>query len=229
MLERRFPGMRIAEAEDADSAFRHAMTRAFDLIFMDIRLPNGNGLDLTKIIKRVHEEVVICVLTGYDILEYREAAMQNGADHFMVKGDTNESEIIGLVDRLLHTRFITLIVDSDPMSRRQIDMLLNIHWPDMVVEEAPDLGTGVDLAMQLQPDLVLFELALGGDDPRRAVQQLRFGRPDRVVVGMAGGEVLASVGPGVEGVVDHCVSITPFGHTELVRVVESLHPQRKLH
>ena len=69
---------------------------------MDIRLPRGNGLDLTKTIKTVFADSVICVITSYDILEYREAAFRNGADHFMVKGESTEAEIVGLIESRLH-------------------------------------------------------------------------------------------------------------------------------
>ena len=64
-------------------------------------MPHESGLELTRIIKSVFVESVICVLTSYDILEYREAAMRNGADHFMVKGVSTRDEIVGMVQSLL--------------------------------------------------------------------------------------------------------------------------------
>jgi DNA-binding NarL/FixJ family response regulator len=106
LLTRRFPSMQIAEATDGEEAMRQALSRRFDFIFMDIRLPRGNGLDLTRTIKTVLVDVMICVITSYDILEYREAAFRNGADHFMVKGESTEAEIVSLVEAWLRTRFI---------------------------------------------------------------------------------------------------------------------------
>lgn len=96
--------MQVAEAEDAQEALRHALARHFDLIFMDIRLPRGNGLDLTKTIKAIDGNSMICVLTASDFPEYREAAILKGADRFMVKGESSEADFVGLVESLLRTR-----------------------------------------------------------------------------------------------------------------------------
>jgi DNA-binding NarL/FixJ family response regulator len=229
LLEHQFPAMRITESEDADAGFRQAMTRRFDLIFMDIRLPGGNGLDLTRIIKTVHRDVVICVITGYDILEYREAALRNGADHFMVKGDSTETEIVGMVDALLHTRFISLVIAGDAHARKQINMLLNIHWPGMIVVEAADLAAGLDQLSVLKPDLVLFELAMAREDAGGIVRQIHAASPRTTLIGMSDEVAPTPRPPGIEHIVDYCVSMTPFGHTELVTIVNSLHPELRHH
>lgn len=104
LLAERFPAMLIAEAADGDDALAQALPGCFDLIFMDIRLPKGNGLDLTRTIKMVSAGAVVCVISSYAILEYREVAFRNGADHFMVKGESTGVEIIDLVESLLRGR-----------------------------------------------------------------------------------------------------------------------------
>ena len=102
LLAEQFPTLGIAEAADGEDALRQALSVCFGLIFMDIRLPQGNGLDLTKTIKKVFPESVICVISSYAMLEYREAAFRNGADHFMVKGEAAGVEkIVDLVESLL--------------------------------------------------------------------------------------------------------------------------------
>lgn len=104
LLLGRFPSMQVTEAEDVQEALRHALVRSFDLIFMDIRLPRGNGLDLTKTIKAIDGNSVICVLTASDLPEYRQAAFLKGADRFMVKGESTEADFVGLVESVLRTR-----------------------------------------------------------------------------------------------------------------------------
>jgi DNA-binding NarL/FixJ family response regulator len=101
LLAERFPAIHIAEAADGEYGLRQALSLCYDLIFMDIRLPRGNGLDLTKAIKEVFPASMICVMSTHPMLEYREAAFRNGADHFMVKGETTEVQIVGVVESLL--------------------------------------------------------------------------------------------------------------------------------
>ena len=98
LLSTRYPAMRIAEATDGDDALAQALGERFDLIFMDIRLPHANGLDLTKAIKAVYATSRICVVSSHEIVEYRDAAYRNGADHFVVKGDSTGPEILQFVD-----------------------------------------------------------------------------------------------------------------------------------
>ena len=67
----------------------------------DIKLPGGNGLQLTQKIKAKYSEVVVIVLTSYDFPEYREAAFRYGANHFMVKVLSTNDEILALVESIL--------------------------------------------------------------------------------------------------------------------------------
>ena len=101
ILAARFPFMSIEEAGDGDEALQKVDLFLPDLVFMDIKLPGENGLQLTQKIKAKHSEIVIIVLTSYDFPEYREAAFQYGANHFMVKGLSTNEEILALVESIL--------------------------------------------------------------------------------------------------------------------------------
>jgi len=229
LLSGRFPSMQIAEAADGEEALRHGLSRRFDLIFMDIRLPDVNGLDLTKTIKTIFVDSVICVITSYDILEYREAAFRNGADHFMVKGESTEAEIVGLVESWLGRHFTTLIIVSDTLSRKQLNMLLSIHWPVMIVAEAPDAATGLDHAVALKPNLVLLELGLPGISAFELVRDIRAGSPQSTLIGMTVDALSAWRARAIDCGVDYCVPLTPMGHTKLVAIVNSMQPERTHH
>jgi DNA-binding NarL/FixJ family response regulator len=101
ILAGHFPFMSIEEAGDGDEALEKIDLSAPDLIFMDIKLPGENGLQLTRKMKAKDSEVVVIVLTSYDFPEYREAAYQYGANHFMVKGQSTNEEILALVESIL--------------------------------------------------------------------------------------------------------------------------------
>jgi DNA-binding NarL/FixJ family response regulator len=82
-LHSQAPSLIILEAKDAEEALRTIPTFLPDLIFMDIRLPDRNGLELTDLIKRQYPDIKVVVLTSYDLPEYREAALQSKADHYV--------------------------------------------------------------------------------------------------------------------------------------------------
>ncbi|MCK4620378.1 MAG: response regulator transcription factor [Desulfobacterales bacterium] len=93
----RFPFMLIEEALDATEALQKIKAFLPDLIFMDIRLPDESGLELTRRIKASHPEIVIIILTAYDLREYREAAYDGGADAFIPKSSLNLADIAALI------------------------------------------------------------------------------------------------------------------------------------
>jgi DNA-binding NarL/FixJ family response regulator len=101
LLCQHFPVMRIAEAGDGDEVWRQVQRDRPDVIFMDIHLPGRNGLELTRTIKDSHPEIVVVILTSYDVPEYQEAARENGASFFLAKSRTSEAEILALVRSLL--------------------------------------------------------------------------------------------------------------------------------
>ncbi len=100
-LQGRFPSMQIDEAADGEEARQKIRSNRPDLIFMDIKLPGENGLDLTSKIKAEHPDVIIFILTSYDTAEYREAAAQAKANYFLSKGSSSKESILALVESAL--------------------------------------------------------------------------------------------------------------------------------
>jgi CheY-like chemotaxis protein len=102
VLRDRFPGVEIHEAGDGKEAMKKVEAFLPDIIFMDIRLPQESGLDLTKKIKVRHPKITVIVLTAYDLPEYREAS-EKYADYFFSKGSVKTENILALVKTILST------------------------------------------------------------------------------------------------------------------------------
>ncbi len=83
-LHNRFPSVEIHEAVDGKEALQQVEALHPNLIFMDIRLPGENGLELTKKIKARYPDITVIILTSYDFPEYREASSRY-ADYFFTK------------------------------------------------------------------------------------------------------------------------------------------------
>lgn len=100
-----FPMIGVEEAGDSSSALSKVEYLRPDLIFMDIRLPGENGLEVTKKIKQIYTYVVIVILTSYDLPEYRQQAFKNGADCFISKEQTTFlADILARVEGTLALR-----------------------------------------------------------------------------------------------------------------------------
>ncbi len=97
----RFPSMVVEEAANGEEALQKIRVPLPHLIFMDIRLPGVNGLQLTKKLKKDFPTLPVAVLTSYDPPEYREAAVESGADRFFVKSSFEWREIESFVKSIL--------------------------------------------------------------------------------------------------------------------------------
>ena len=74
ILNDRFPLLWIVESGTCREALRLCLERLPDLVFADINLPDGNGLELSRTLRQQYPKITILILTSYDLPEYRQAA-----------------------------------------------------------------------------------------------------------------------------------------------------------
>jgi DNA-binding NarL/FixJ family response regulator len=101
ILKMYIPSLSVEESADGSDALKKINQKSPDVVFMDIRLPGKNGLELTREIKDHHPNVVISIFTSYDLPEYRKIAEEYGADHFLLKDTLTGAEIAALVKAIV--------------------------------------------------------------------------------------------------------------------------------
>jgi len=83
---------------------REAVTQGkFDVAILDIRLPDGNGIELLKEFKAVDPNMGIILITGYAEIETAVEAIRLGADDFLKK-PFDHDELLVRVEELLKKR-----------------------------------------------------------------------------------------------------------------------------
>ena len=100
LLMSRFPSIVLGEAADGAEAMEKVESFLPQLIFMDIKLPGQNGLEVTRKIITLYPHIKVVILTGYDFPEYHEVARACGAYRFLSKGSSTAEEIQELVEEL---------------------------------------------------------------------------------------------------------------------------------
>jgi DNA-binding NarL/FixJ family response regulator len=86
----------VAEADTGHEAIRQAQLAEPDVILMDIRMPELDGLSATEQIRRGPNPPTIVVLTTFDQNEYVYRALRAGAAGFLLK-DAPSSRLIAAV------------------------------------------------------------------------------------------------------------------------------------
>ncbi|MDF1514465.1 MAG: response regulator [Anaerolineae bacterium] len=89
----------ISEASDGNQAVQMALELLPDIILMDVRMPEKNGIEAAKEIKTQQPDLKIIILSAYDIKEYKNAAYQCGVDAYVVKKRLL-SELIPAIERI---------------------------------------------------------------------------------------------------------------------------------
>lgn len=73
---------------DGKSVIRSIRKEKPDVILMDIRMPEMDGVQCTKIIKESYPNIKIIILTSFDDDEYILSALRDGASGYLLKGIT---------------------------------------------------------------------------------------------------------------------------------------------
>ncbi|MFH2143175.1 MAG: response regulator transcription factor [Bacteroidota bacterium] len=71
-----------------------------DIIFMDIKMPELNGIDTTKAIKEIDSNVRIIALSMYDDEKYLQEMLDAGANGFLLK-NINKDDLLKAIDNVM--------------------------------------------------------------------------------------------------------------------------------
>jgi DNA-binding NtrC family response regulator len=94
-------GYQVITASSKSEAFKMCQAdRPFDLVLVDLKLPDGDGLELMTELKSVHPKTTFIVLTGFATIEVAIEATRRGAYHFITK-PFNLDEVLNIVSRVL--------------------------------------------------------------------------------------------------------------------------------
>ena len=91
----------VLEADTGRAALER-MTEGVELVLLDYRLPDIDGITLLRSMKEFDPDILVVLLTAYASVETAVEAMKLGAYHFANK-PFNLYEIVAIVERALET------------------------------------------------------------------------------------------------------------------------------
>lgn len=157
-------GFEVFQAGDCKSGLKRLEQNTIDVVICDVKLPDGGGVDLTKIIKEKYPTVEIILLTAYGNIPDGVQAIKNGAFDYITKGDDN-NKIIPLLHKAiekvsLSKRVLQLekqlgekhsfdkIIGKSKIMQQTIDLAKKVAETDTTVLLTGETGTGKEVFAQ---------------------------------------------------------------------------------
>jgi len=149
----------VETAADYASALRHLAGNRFDLVLTDMRLPDGNGLDLVEWVQGNRPGLPVAVITAHGNVEAAVRALKLGAFDFISK-PLDLAALRKLITATLKLRDdhsgvetarhtgLTLLGNSKPMQQLR-EMIAKVARSQAPVHISGDSGTGKELVARL--------------------------------------------------------------------------------
>jgi DNA-binding NarL/FixJ family response regulator len=138
-----------AMATDGFDALEKLKNNPCDVVLLDIRMPNMNGVVATESIKKLYPDIKVIILTTFDDSDYILDAINNGASGYLLK-DIGAQALIDAIknaykgDTILPTKIAKKIADAAQMvsSDREIKIRKAYNLSEREIEIALMLYEG---------------------------------------------------------------------------------------
>ena len=135
-------GYTVLEAENARAGLKMLEHNPVHVIICDVKLPDGNGVDLTARFKQTYPATEVIVLTAYGTIADGVSAMRNGAFDYITKGDDND-KIIPLVSRAVEKANLQFRI------KQLEDQVQKRHGFDSIIGQSKSIQQSIDLARRV--------------------------------------------------------------------------------
>ena len=137
-------GYQVASAETALSGLTRLEERPYDLMLLDVSLPDRNGIELLKDVRRQDPHLPIVLITAYGSIEMARAAFKSGAMDYITKPWSND-ELLAQVAQAVEARRLR---DENLQLKRALKQRFN--FPNIVGKSEKMLAL-FDLVAQVAP------------------------------------------------------------------------------
>lgn len=165
-------GCRVLLAKSGEEALHTAREQHPDLISLDIRLPDLDGFDVLRLLKRGSQTADIPVML-LSVLPDLERGLQMGAEACLPK-PLDMEHLLEVVDRILSGKGTVLVVEADKQVLVVLREALRMHG--VHVRTTGRGERALRLAHELYPSLILLDFDLPDISGMRVLEKLRQDR-----------------------------------------------------
>lgn len=101
-------GYLVTPAMTGKEALKRIQTSDYNLVLLDIGLPDVTGTELLKQIREINQDIIVIMITGNPQLDSSIDSVNYGADGYLVK-PINDTDLIDIVEEKIKQRFDRLV------------------------------------------------------------------------------------------------------------------------
>ncbi len=156
-----FEGYSVTLAENAEAGLSRLGERAFDLVLLDVSLPDRNGIELLREIRRRDALLPVILITAYGSIDMARSAFKSGAQDYITKPWSNDELLaqlaLAIEDRRLREENVQLkralkqrynfpnIIGKSERMQKVLDLVAQIAPSRSTVLITGESGTGKEL------------------------------------------------------------------------------------
>jgi CheY-like chemotaxis protein len=216
-------GYRVKIASDGPKALACLQAEPFDVVFLDIKMPEMDGVEVLQRMKHMCPGTPAVMMTAYAVPDLIAQAEREGALTVLTK-PLPLDRVLKFLDELAPARPV-LIVEDDATFRNSLQDIIEAHGYSVV--SAVDAPSAVEVARRSRPDVVLLDLKLPVADGYEVLREIRLLDPTTRILLMTGygQELQALVEKSLQAGALLCL-YKPFDPADVLRHVSSLRSQR---
>ncbi len=143
-------GYHVDCAGDAVNGLQMGLRNSYDVILLDVRMPNVSGMDILKKLKEEKNvSAKVIIVTGFGTIPLAVEAMRQGAFNFLTKpysaAELNEAVSVALKDDEPVGQNRSLLIGSSDYMKEHKDSIMRIAQTDSTVLITGLSGTGKEL------------------------------------------------------------------------------------
>src|ERR1700752_1586800 len=137
-------GYGVSSAETGESGLAKLEQHPYDLLLLDVSLPDRKGLDMRKEIHRRDPQLSVVLITAYGSIDMARAAFKNGAMDYITKPWSND-ELLAQVAQAVESRRLR---DGNVQLKRALKQRFN--FPN-IIGKSDKMQVLLDLVAQVAP------------------------------------------------------------------------------
>jgi DNA-binding NtrC family response regulator len=154
-------GFRVDSAQDAAEALRKLQASKWNIMFVDIKMPGMDGIELLERVRKISKDIKVIIITAFASVESAVKALKEGAfdyitkpidpdylDHLVgkvLKEQELQKENLQLQERVNELSAANEIIGDAPSMKKLNELIATVAPTDTTVMIRGESGTGKEL------------------------------------------------------------------------------------